>query len=543
MRSIRYLITMMLISAVSLAMLGEANSSINTPLQVYSSNRHYLVNNGTPVVLLGAGQPLPGYKTGDYKTVIDALAAHKVNYARVWHLIPWDAPNAYFPWARDGGGTANDGLPKYNLTHWDSNFWTRMKDMCAYAQSKDVYLGIMLFDECGIEAPQSAGDHRWDWHPFNPSNNVNGLSLPTTGGAVPSFYSLTNSTLKSLQEAYVSKMIAETSQYPNVIYEICNEYTGPWDWESYWIGYLDSRCSNLISVNRLGTSTPSEYWTDSRIDMVKFHWSTMYASTINNYMVSLYPKNRAINYDETPENSSITYTDYRKAVWSMFVGGGHIHLENGSDTTVSLDTILYLQNFLQSNGVRYWEMAPNNSLVTSTPGGTAYTLAKSGSQYVSYIVGSGSGSMTVNLPTGTTFTAKAYNPSNGTYTNLTVSGTKISGIPSYSSDIVIYIYSNDSAVTSPPTSGSPSVSISMAVDKTNAKIGDTLTYTLTFKNTGTGAAQSVVLTSPLPAYTTYVSGSATSGGAYDSTARNIVWSISSISAGASGTVSYKVTVN
>ncbi|MHB0998959.1 MAG: DUF6298 domain-containing protein [Armatimonadota bacterium] len=541
MRKLRYLIVMMLISAVSLAIHSEAYSSITTPLQVYSSNRHYLVNNGTPVVFLGAGQPLPGHKSNNYRAEIDALAAHKVNYARVWHLIPWDATNAYFPWARDGGGTAKDGLPKYNLTHWDSTFWSRMKDMCAYAQSKNIYLGIMLFDECGIEAPQSAGDHRWDWHPFNPANNVNGLSLPTTGSGVPSFYNLSNSTLKSLQEAYVSKMITETSQYPNVTYEICNEYTSGWDWESYWIGYLNSRCSNLITVNRLGTGTPAEYWTDSRIDMVKVHWSTMAASTINSYMVGLYPKNRAVNYDETLENSSITYTDYRKATWSMFVGGGHIHLENGGNVADSLDALLHQQNFIQSNEVKFWEMAPNNSLVTATPGGSAYTLAKTGSEYVVYIVGSGSGSMTMNLPTGTTFTAKAYNPSTGAYTNLTVSGTKISGIPSYSSDIVVYVKAGTS--TSPPVSGSPGINLAIAADKTNAKVGDTITYTLTYKNTGTANAQSVSISSPVSSYLTYTTGSASSSGTYSSTARTVTWSISSIAPGVSGTLTYKVTVN
>jgi hypothetical protein len=132
---------------MSLQVGGKAMASITTPLSVYSSNKHYLVNNGQPVVIIGAGQLLPGYKSGGYRSAIDDLAAHNVNYARVWHLLAWDSKNAYWPWARDAGGTANDGLPKFNLTHWDSTFWSNMRDMCAYAQSKNIYLGIMLFDE------------------------------------------------------------------------------------------------------------------------------------------------------------------------------------------------------------------------------------------------------------------------------------------------------------------------------------------------------------------------------------------------------------
>lgn len=98
---------------------GRVFGAITTPLTPYSANRHYFVNNGTPVVILGAGCPLPGHKVVDYHTQIDDMAAHKVNYGRVWHILPWDAKNAYFPWARDGGGAAKDGLPKFNLTHWE----------------------------------------------------------------------------------------------------------------------------------------------------------------------------------------------------------------------------------------------------------------------------------------------------------------------------------------------------------------------------------------------------------------------------------------
>lgn len=517
-----------LVFMISILAGGKSMASITSPLSVYSSNRHYMANNGQPVVFIGAGQVLPGYS--GYRSYIDNMAAHKSNYGRVWHIPVWDAPNAHFPWARDGGGTAKDGKAKFNLTHWDSTFWANLRDACAYAQSKNIYMSIMVFDECGIEAPQFSGDHRWDWHPFNPANSVNGLSLPSTD-CVPEFYSLSNSTLKSLQEQYVAKMISETSGYPNVTYEICNEYTGPWDWEKYWIDFVTSRCSNMISVNRLG-SVPSNYWTDSNIDMVKYHWGTTSAGTTNSNMNSYYSKNKPVNYDETPEISSISFTNYRNLGWSAFVGGGHIHLENGVNEGAALDAIMYENNFIQSNGVRFWEMSPSNSLVTRTPGGTAYTLAKAGSEYVTYIVGSGSGSMTISLASGVTYTAKAYNPSTGAYTNLSVSGTTVSGIPSYSSDIVIYIKASGT-----PTTSNPNVTLTMAADKTQAAPGDTVTYAVTYKNTGSGVANSVGVTCPVPQYTTYVS-----GGTYNSTSNTVSWSISSVNAGNSGAVSFQVKV-
>ena len=531
-------LTLAALGCVLLLSVGDmAFAAITSPLTVYSANRHYLANSGQPVVILGAGCVLPGIKTENYRAYIDDMAAHNVNYGRVWHLLAWDARNTYWPWARDAGGAAVDGLAKYNLTHWDTNFWNRLKDACAYAQSKDIHLSIMLWDECGIETPTSSSNHRWDWHPFNPLNNVNGLSLPTSPDCVPEFYSLTNAKLKSLQELYVSKLISETSGYPNVNYEICNEYTGPWDWEKYWIDYITARCSNIVSVQRLGTF-PSGYWTDSNIDMVKMHWNTTSPSETNSNMISYYSKNRVINYDETPEVSGISFTDYRRMLWASFVGGGHVHLENGINAGAALDAVLYAANFVRDNAVRFWEMSPNNSLVTSTPGGSAYTLAKPGSEYVIYISGSGSGSMTVGLTPGIIYTAKAYNPSNGAYADLVVNGNTVSSIPPYSSDIVVYIKASGQAQVS-----EPNVILILAADKPQPLPGQTVTYTLTYRNTADGDAHSVVVACPVPPYTTYVAGSASSGGAYDTVGKTVKWMMPTVSAGAGGTLTFKVKVD
>jgi uncharacterized repeat protein (TIGR01451 family) len=69
--------------------------------------------------------------------------------------------------------------------------------------------------------------------------------------------------------------------------------------------------------------------------------------------------------------------------------------------------------------------------------------------------------------------------------------------------------------------------------------GQTLTYTLTYGNTGATAATSVVLRDTVPAGTTFVS--ATNGGSL--VAGDVVWNIASLGAGITGqTVSFVVTV-
>src|SRR5207245_1237446 len=75
------------------------------------------------------------------------------------------------------------------------------------------------------------------------------------------------------------------------------------------------------------------------------------------------------------------------------------------------------------------------------------------------------------------------------------------------------IQSNETGQTSSNTvtttvNASPSLSVTKGVDKTTASPGNTLTYTLSYANTGNAAASGVVITDALPARTTFVSASA-----------------------------------
>lgn len=89
------------------------------------------------------------------------------------------------------------------------------------------------------------------------------------------------------------------------------------------------------------------------------------------------------------------------------------------------------------------------------------------------------------------------------------------------------------------TTGTPNVQLTLSVDKTQVLPGDTLTYTVTYRNTGDDAASNVVVTCPIPANTTYVTGS---GGTYDSAARKVIWSIPTVAAGGSGTLTFRAMV-
>ncbi len=71
--------------------------------------------------------------------------------------------------------------------------------------------------------------------------------------------------------------------------------------------------------------------------------------------------------------------------------------------------------------------------------------------------------------------------------------------------------------------------------------GAAVTYTLFYKNTGTGATTTATLTQTLPAGVTFVS--ASGGGSYDAGTRTVTWVVGPVHAGASGSVTVTATID
>ncbi len=89
---------------------------------------------------------------------------------------------------------------------------------------------------------------------------------------------------------------------------------------------------------------------------------------------------------------------------------------------------------------------------------------------------------------------------------------------------------------------SPAVTLAKSADRASAKPGETVTYTLTYGNTGTESATSLVITDTIPANTTLVPGSITNGGT--ASGGVITWALGTLQAGIiNRTVQFAVTIN
>ena len=105
---------------------------------------------------------------------------------------------------------------------------------------------------------------------------------------------------------------------------------------------------------------------------------------------------------------------------------------------------------------------------------------------------------------------------------------------------LVVSYANTAAanVTVAP-SNQPAISLSMAVSETVANPGDVLTYTVTYQNSGTVAAQTTVLSDALDASVQVVAGSISNGGV--KTGQTINWTLGNVPQGSSGTVTFRET--
>lgn len=85
--------------------------------------------------------------------------------------------------------------------------------------------------------------------------------------------------------------------------------------------------------------------------------------------------------------------------------------------------------------------------------------------------------------------------------------------------------------------------VAKTVNKTTARVGDILTYSITFTNTGTAAADNVAITDPIPAGTSYVAGSTTANVLFTGDPTTAIDLTNSVDIGQTITITYQVKVD
>ncbi len=171
--------------------------------------------------------------------------------------------------------------------------------------------------------------------------------------------------------------------------------------------------------------------------------------------------------------------------------------------------------------------AADASLTTTIPANTTFVSATGGGAFASGAVTWPLGALGVGVSGTVTFTAQVNAP--------LADGTVLSDVASLTAT-----GATTATATTNVTVSNALLTLGSASTPNPVAAGDSLTITLTYANTGSGAGGMATIVDMLPANTTFVS--ATNGGTYDSTSNRVTWNLGVLAMGASGSVSYVVTV-
>jgi len=386
----------------------------------------------------------------DYHKYLETLQAEGLNYTRLFPGSYVEVPEKSFgiqrndlapaqgkliaPWARSPIHGYAGGGNKFDLGHWDPNYFKRLQDFLTEAAKRGIVVEISLFSS-------HYGEMQWALSPLNPANNVNGTTIVEWKNV----NTVDNGTLLAYQELYARKLVREANAFDNVIFEVQNEPfadrpvlanvvnpylflpgrdqfpnsieladTASIAWQTdvaQWITSEESSQPNkhLIAQNYCDFGLPVRELIPG-ISIANFHYAFPEAVSAN------YGLGKAIAYDETGflgrDDAS-----YRRQAWNFMLSGGSVFdaldysfsvgHEDGSDTqpngpgggSPALRRQLgILSSFLQK--LPLTDLAPDIHTVKTAGGTYARVLSNPGQQYAIYFDGNGPTEIVLDLPSG-----------------------------------------------------------------------------------------------------------------------------------------------
>jgi len=423
-----------------LAMLGSCvDEAKEVPLALHPENPHYFLYRGKPTVLITSAEHYGAVLNldFDYAAYLQALADDSLNLTRVFsgsYVEPAGSFNIeknslaplkdrfICPWARSETPGYPNGGNKFDLTKWDDQYFSRLKDFMDEANKRNIIVEFTLF--CPFY-----GEEQWRLSPMNATNNINGVG-PADRTNV---YTLDRSNgLLNVQDELVRKIVTELKSYPNLIYEICNEpYFGgvTKEWQHHIATLVqetekDFSYQHLISQN---IANGSQKINDPHegISVFNFHYATPPVTVGMNYAL-----NKVIGDNETGFNGNADST-YRKEGWAFILAGGGLYnnldysftaehergtfsyppKQPGGGSATLRKQLSYLQSFISS--FHFVRMRPDTTTITNRSDfKTIQALSEPGQQYAIYIFQKGPLELDLSIPQGT-YVVEYVNPVTG----------------------------------------------------------------------------------------------------------------------------------
>lgn len=421
------------------------------PIRLHPKNPHYFLYRGKTVALVSSGEHYGAVMNADfnYRRYLETLAAEGTNYTRLFGGSYREIPGKSFgirrntlapaagryvaPWVRSGTPGYAEGGNKFDLNHWNPEFFTRYRDFLAEAAKRGIVVEVTLFSSHYQEV-------HWKASALNPVNNVNGTDTIDW----KKLHTLENGNLLAHQERYVRQLVHEANGFDNVIFEIQNE---PWSdrtmfadvvnpyltrpardqypnsvevadalsmaWQARvaeWIQSEERPLPNhhLIAQNYCNFRFPVRQLAPG-VSIVNFHYAYADAVLLN------YGLGIGVSYDETGflgQDDAV----YRRQAWNFMLSGGSVFdgldysfsvgREDGTDTEPNgpgggspalRRQLRVLSEFLQKLPLE--DLAPDSHTVKHA-GACPRVLSSPGRDYGMYFDGTGPIGVTLELPAG-----------------------------------------------------------------------------------------------------------------------------------------------
>lgn len=448
----------------------------------------------------------------DYEAYISECADKKQNYTRLFLLFrelqlsnnPYstckpESPDYMAPYERTGPGLACDGLPKYDLYKWNSEFFERLHGFMKSCEAHGIIVEVTLFSN-------SYSQKLFELLPVCSENNINGLPHIEFGQVMSNQVS----EFFAVQERYVRKVVSELNQYPNYFFEICNEPASfnpitvtadeANEWQDAIIGIIRQAEATMENRHMIAAGEcwsfdpgdtenkdvlcPTEYMFGVMdIDIVNIHPHPRYRyagqtydlglfmskqlriEELKRFCIDTYKENRIVCIDE--DNIASQFKDYdgwtihRKRAWVAMTCGAHydyidfsILWNSPTGTEASRKHIRSWFKYLQEyfTGIDIVSVRPLSDVVVDKPAHvTVCVIGREGEECHIYLAdnreiteeGYGSkvsGSITLRITQGVYF-VQIFSPESGMFSHrfaIKLPNSRID-LPEFTHDIVLRI--------------------------------------------------------------------------------------------------------
>ena len=389
-------------------------------IQPWTMNPRYWKYKGKPVMLLGGSQTDHIFLLDGLEKHLDEIHSVGGNYVR--NTMSQREGKELKPHRRLPNGS-------FDLDLWNPEDWTRFQNMLRWTAEREIFVQIEVWDRFDYST------EFWQISPWNPGNNVNyaydqigfdteypkhsGQDLQPFFHSIPGMSGYTEKLdlIRKYQEAFVSMMLSFSLDYEHVLYCMDNETSTPAQWGQYWIQFIKAKAAEK---NVLICTTDMF---DDAYQGEEAKNTPLIFSDPEHYMFADISQVNSRNYDEThwerlqwllgkvnseyprPSNHTKIYgsgykgfgtggpEDGVERFWRNIIGGSassRFHRPDAGNGLNDLAKASISAARLLEDTIKFWDVEPAMSLISSDDSNVAYLAAQPGEKHVVYFTNGGS---------------------------------------------------------------------------------------------------------------------------------------------------------